>query len=171
MSIHNHRYNSCPFQIPGRGIFGVDDLSGITHTATNVSDKVNENPKPQNFHSTSTFLTMAERVRASHILCKHTGSRNPVSRRTGRPVTIDKNAAMTEIQGIISQVKNDPGKFALIAQERSDCGSFSRGGDLGFFGRGEMQKAFETAAFALKVGDISGVVDSDSGIHIIMRTG
>jgi len=114
---------------------------------------------------------MSDRVRASHILCKHVGSRNPVSRRTGRPVTIDKESAIREIQGIITQVKNDPGKFALIAQERSDCGSFSRGGDLGFFGRGEMQKPFEAASFALKVGDISGVVDTDSGIHVIMRTG
>ena len=88
---------------------------------------------------------MADKVRSSHILCKHLGSRNPVSRRTGKPVTIDKEAAVREIQAIIHQVHGDPGKFALIAQERSDCGSFSRGGDLGFFGRGEMQKPFEAA--------------------------
>jgi len=89
---------------------------------------------------------MSEKVRASHILCKHVGSRNPVSRRTNRPVTISKEDAIKEIQGIIQQVKNDPGRFSNIATERSDCGSFSRGGDLGFFGRGEMQKPFEAAS-------------------------
>ena len=89
---------------------------------------------------------MPDKVRASHILCKHLGSRNPVSRRTGKPVTADKESAIREIEAIIHQVQNDPGKFALIAQERSDCGSFSRGGDLGFFGRGEMQKPFENAS-------------------------
>ncbi len=88
---------------------------------------------------------MAEKVRASHILCKHTGSRNPVSRRTGKPVTISKEAAIREIEMIIPQVQRDPAKFALVAQERSDCGSYSRGGDLGFFARGEMQKPFEIA--------------------------
>ena len=115
--------------------------------------------------------SMSEKVRASHILCKHTGSRNPVSRRTGAPVGIDKATAIKEIQAIIERVRNNPGEFALVAQQRSDCGSFSRGGDLGFFGRGEMQRAFEVATYALQVGEISGVVDSDSGIHVIMRTG
>ena len=114
---------------------------------------------------------MSEKVRASHILCKHTKSRNPISRRTGQPVTIDKNAAINEINSIIQQVRNDPLKFGLIAQQRSDCGSFMRGGDLGFFGRGEMQKPFEDATYGLRVGEISGVVDTDSGIHVIMRTG
>jgi hypothetical protein len=88
---------------------------------------------------------MSDKVRTSHILCKHVGSRNPVSRRTGRPVTISKEDAIREIQGIIKHVRDDPGRFAQIASERSDCGSFSRGGDLGFFGRGEMQKPFEAA--------------------------
>ena len=86
-------------------------------------------------------------------------------------MTISKEAAIKEIQGIIEQVRNDPGRFALIAQQRSDCGSCSRGGDLGFFGRGEMQRPFEAATFALQVGEISGVVDTDSGTHVIMRTG
>jgi len=114
---------------------------------------------------------MADKVRASHILCKHSGSRNPVSRRTNQSVTISKEAATKEIHGIIEQVRNDPGRFALIAKQRSDCGSSSRGGDLGFFGRGEMQLPFEMATFSLQVGEISGVVDTESGIHVIMRTG
>jgi NIMA-interacting peptidyl-prolyl cis-trans isomerase 1 len=43
-------------------------------------------------------------------------------------------------------------------------------GDLGFFGTGQMQRAFEEASFALAVGGLSGIVDTDSGIHVILRT-
>ena len=56
-----------------------------------------------------------------------------------------------------------------MVQVESDCGSAEKGGDLGFFGRGQMQKQFEDASFALKVGELSGLVDSDSGIHVILR--
>jgi NIMA-interacting peptidyl-prolyl cis-trans isomerase 1 len=59
--------------------------------------------------------------------------------------------------------------FEKLAEEYSDCSSYRKGGDLGMFGRGKMQKAFEEAAFALKVGDISDLVVSDSGVHIIWR--
>lgn len=52
----------------------------------------------------------------------------------------------------------------------SDCSSHDKSGDLGMFGRGQMQKPFEDAAFALQVGEISNIVSSDSGVHIIMRT-
>lgn len=60
-------------------------------------------------------------------------------------------------------------KFAAIARTESDCSSAQKGGDLGLFGRGQMQKSFEDATYALKVGEISEIVDSDSGIHIILR--
>ena len=45
------------------------------------------------------------------------------------------------------------------------------GGDLGEWGRGQMQKPFEEATYALKVGQMSGIVDTDSGVHVILRTG
>jgi len=62
------------------------------------------------------------------------------------------------------------GDFQAIAQTDSDCSSAKRGGDLGHFGRGQMQKPFEEAAYGLKVGELSGVVDTDSGVHIVLRT-
>ena len=49
--------------------------------------------------------------------------------------------------------------------------SAKRGGDLGVFGRGTMTPPFEKAAFALKAGELSGVVESESGIHVILRVG
>eukprot|EP00752_Nemacystus_decipiens_P011144 g9901.t1 len=61
--------------------------------------------------------------------------------------------------------------FAEIAQEHSDCGSARSGGDLGEFGEGQMMKPFEDATRSLRVGEISSVVDTDSGVHIILRTG
>ena len=113
-------------------------------------------------------------VRASHILCKHTGSRNPVSRRTGQAITISQQSALDEINGYIAQLRSSPSlsdTFSQIAKNRSDCGSFSKAGDLGFFEKGQMQKPFEDAVFSLQVGEMSGPVFTDSGVHVILRTG
>lgn len=60
--------------------------------------------------------------------------------------------------------------FEELASKYSDCSSAKRGGDLGLFGRGAMQKPFEDASFALKVGDLSKPVFTDSGVHLILRT-
>lgn len=68
------------------------------------------------------------------------------------------------------QIVSGSVSFAELAQQYSDCSSAKRGGDLGPFGRGAMQKPFEQAAFALKVGELSDPVDTDSGVHIILRT-
>lgn len=61
--------------------------------------------------------------------------------------------------------------FEELASKFSDCSSASKGGDLGFFSTGQMQKPFEEAAFALNVGELSEPVFTDSGVHIILRTG
>ena len=61
-------------------------------------------------------------------------------------------------------------EFARIAREVSDCGSAQNAGDLGAFGRGAMQAPFEAAAFGLQVGAMSGIVDTDSGVHLVLRT-
>lgn len=57
-----------------------------------------------------------------------------------------------------------------LATTESDCSSAKRGGDLGFFGRGQMQPPFEKATYALKVGELSEPVFTDSGVHLILRT-
>ena len=67
------------------------------------------------------------------------------------------------------QINGSAAKFAELAQEHSDCSSHAKGGDLGSFGRGQMQKAFEDAAFALQKDEMSDVVETDSGLHLILR--
>lgn len=68
------------------------------------------------------------------------------------------------------QIASGKSSFAELAQKYSDCSSAKRGGDLGPFGRGAMQKPFEEAAFSLKVGELSEPIFTDSGVHIILRT-
>jgi parvulin-like peptidyl-prolyl isomerase len=121
-------------------------------------------------HKVFSIISMSQ-VRCSHLLIKHEGSRNPVSRRTGASTAGMKKAnAIEELQQWRQRIVAGEIGFAEAAQQRSDCGSFREGGDLGMFGRGAMQKPFEDATYALKVGELSGIVDTDSGVHIILRT-
>ncbi|KAH3899156.1 probable Peptidyl-prolyl cis-trans isomerase ESS1 [Saccharomycodes ludwigii] len=108
------------------------------------------------------------RIRCLHILIKHRDSRRPSSHHNPH-ITITKAEAAKELERYRDAIFNKGASFEEIARERSDCNSYKRGGDLGFFGRGEMQPDFEKAAFALKVGEISGIVDTESGLHLIKR--
>ena len=73
-----------------------------------------------------------------------------------------------EVNNILDRLKKGE-KFSAIAKDVSLCPSKKRGGDLGTFGRGQMVKEFETAAFALDKGQISGIVKTQFGYHIIKR--
>lgn len=104
---------------------------------------------------------VAEQRRASHILIA-----------AGKDASAaDKAAAKAKAEKLLAQVRKNPADFAKLAKENSeDPGSAERGGDLDFFGKGMMVKAFEDIAFNLKEGDISDVVQSDFGFHIIRLT-
>lgn len=82
-----------------------------------------------------------------------------------------RDSAVSQLKSIRDDIVSGKAKFDDLATRLSDCSSAKRGGDLGPFGRGQMQKPFEEATYALKVGEISDIVDTDSGVHIIMRTG
>jgi parvulin-like peptidyl-prolyl isomerase len=75
---------------------------------------------------------------------------------------------MARLQECVAKVKAGE-KFAILAAEYSDGPSGPRGGDLGEFGEGAMHPAFNDAAFALKKGAVSGIVETPFGFHIITR--
>jgi peptidyl-prolyl cis-trans isomerase D len=84
----------------------------------------------------------------------------------------DKKAAKEKAEQVLQQVKQAPAQFAQLAQKYSqDPGSASNGGDLGMFGRGMMVKPFDDAVFKLLVGEVSNLVQSDFGFHIIKLLG
>eukprot|EP00466_Bigelowiella_natans_P002474 jgi/Bigna1/83636/fgenesh1_pg.112_\ len=110
-------------------------------------------------------------VQVLHIIRKHKDSRRPASWRNPK-VTDTKEEATEALKKIRNQILAAPRlevAFRKIAKEESDCGSAKKEGDLGKFRRGKMQKAFENASFALEVGELSDIISTDSGMHIILR--
>ena len=101
-----------------------------------------------------------EQVRASHILVKVDAGASDE----------DKAAAKAKIEGILAQIK-EGADFAELAKANSDCPSKEEGGDLGFFGHGQMVPEFDAAAFALEEGGISDIVETQFGFHVIKKTG
>ena len=82
-----------------------------------------------------------------------------------------KQAARDRAEGILEQVRQNPEKFAEITKENSDDpGSAAQGGDLGFFGRGVMVKSFEDKIFSMQLDEISDIVETDFGFHVIKLT-
>jgi peptidyl-prolyl cis-trans isomerase D len=83
-----------------------------------------------------------------------------------------RDAARRKAEGILTDLRAHPDRFEAIAKEQSnDPGSAAKGGDLGWFGRGAMVKPFEDAAFSLRSGQLSSLVESSFGFHIIKVTG
>jgi len=103
-----------------------------------------------------------EQRQASHILIR--ADKNAPA--------ADVKAASEQADQLLAELKLKPGDFSRLAKAHSqDPGSAANGGDLGYFGKGMMVKPFEEAVFALKQDEISPVVRSDFGFHIIKLTG
>ncbi|KAM5538347.1 hypothetical protein V8D89_007949 [Ganoderma adspersum] len=115
------------------------------------------------------YLNRPSQVRASHLLIKHRDSRRPSSWKE-QNITRSKDEATKLLQGYRDEIDGSAHKFAELATVHSDCSSHSNGGDLGFFKQGQMQKPFEDATYALGINEISDIVSTDSGVHIILRT-
>ena len=105
---------------------------------------------------------MADQVRASHILLMYAGSERSTATRS-------KDEALQEISALKDAIAGGA-DFGDLARENSDCPSGQDGGDLGSFGRGMMVPEFDTAVFAMEVGDTSDVVETAFGYHLIQRT-
>ncbi|XP_071096273.1 uncharacterized protein [Haliotis cracherodii] len=112
----------------------------------------------------------AKTVRASHLLVKHCESRRPMNWKK-EEITRTKDEALQLLLGYRQQITSGQAEFGDLAKQHSDCSSANREGDLGSFGPGQMQKPFEEATFALDVGELSEPIWTDSGVHIILRTG
>jgi peptidyl-prolyl cis-trans isomerase C len=123
------------------------------------SIKVSDEEAKKFYDENPKFFDMPESVKASHILCA-----------TPQGATEDqKKAAKEKAEGLRKRVAGGE-DFAAVAKDNSDCPSAKQGGDLGSFPRGKMVKPFEDAAFALKTGEISNVVETQFGYHVIKTT-
>lgn len=150
--------NAAQFRIPERieaeyVVLSADALaSQIPVSDADIKSYYDQNAKR--------YVTEEQR-RASHILITLPKDATDAQR----------TAAKAKAESLLQQVRAKPEAFAEIAKANSqDPGSAENGGDLGFFGKGAMVKPFEDAAFGLKKGETSGVVESDFGFHIIRVT-
>ena len=107
-----------------------------------------------------TRFSTPEQVQASHILIKLEKDATPEQKAAAKKKLLDLKAQI------------DKGAdFAKLAKANSACPSSAQGGDLGLFGKGQMVPAFETTTFAMKVGEVSGIVETQFGYHLIKKTG
>ncbi|MEY4017367.1 MAG: hypothetical protein RLZZ189_1165 [Pseudomonadota bacterium] len=153
-----YKANSEKFKSPERADvdYVILDIASIQKTVT-----VPESELKTFYEQNLARLANLEERRASHIL---------INADKAAPAA-DREKARAKAQEIMATLKQSPEKFAELAKKFSqDTGSANKGGDLDFFARGAMVKPFEDAAFALKKGEISDVVESDFGFHIIRVT-
>lgn len=108
------------------------------------------------------------KIRASHLLIKHQDSRRPSSWKE-QNITRSKEEAIEILKGHEATIRSGDQTLGDLAPTESDCSSARKRGDLGLFGKGQMQKEFEDAAFALQPGEMSGIVETASGVHLIQR--
>lgn len=132
------------------------DLEAVKKTIS-----LNEQDLKTYYEQNAARLSGIEERRASHIL---------IAAAKGGSES-ERQKAKARAEELLAQVRKAPESFADVARKNSqDPGSAPRGGDLDFFTRGAMVKPFEDVAFALKKGEISNVVESDFGYHIIELT-
>ncbi|CAG1017657.1 Peptidyl-prolyl cis-trans isomerase D [Burkholderiaceae bacterium] len=151
--------NASLFEAPEQASieYVVLDLDTLKKSVT-----VSETQLKEYFQANEARFATPEERRASHILVKAEAS---------APTDV-RAKAKAKAESLLAEVKKNSAGFAELARKNSDDpGSAERGGDLDFFGRGAMVKPFEDAAFSLKPGETSGVVESDFGYHIIQVTG
>ena len=122
---------------------------------------VSEDEARKYYADNAARYTAHEERRASHILIKADAA----------AAGDVKAKARARAEALLAEARKNPAGFAELARKNSeDPGSAANGGDLDFFARGSMVKSFEDATWALKKGELSGVVESDFGYHVILLT-
>jgi peptidyl-prolyl cis-trans isomerase D len=150
-----HRANEAAFRTA--------EQARIEYVVLDLAALAKDMPVPEEdlrryYEENAARFTTAEERRASHILVKA---------EAGLPAEA-RTKARQRAEALLAEVRKSPNAFAEIARRNSDDpGSAAQGGDLGFFGRGAMVKAFDDAVFAMKPGEISNVIESDFGYHVI----
>jgi peptidyl-prolyl cis-trans isomerase D len=143
--------------------FRAPERATIEYVVLSLDALKNAEPAPEQqlrdyYQQNIARFTTAEDRRARHILVK-----------ADKDASADvKQKAKAKAEALLAEVRKNPGSFAEVARKNSeDPGSAAQGGDLDFFGRGMMAKPFEDAVFAMKPGEISNVIETDFGFHII----
>ncbi len=153
-----YKANQALFQAPEQASieYVVLDLESVKKNIT-----INEADSKSYYEQNAARLSGTEERRASHILI-NAAKEAPAA---------DRQKAKARAQELLQEVRKAPDSFAEVAKKSSqDTGSAAKGGDLDFFARGAMVKPFENAVFAMKKGDVSELVESDFGYHIIKLT-
>ncbi len=132
------------------------DLASVQKTVS-----VSEEELKSYYEQNMARLSNLEERRVSHIL---------ITADAAAP-SAERDKARAKAEKLLAEIKQSPDKFADLARKNSqDPGSAAKGGDLDFFARGAMVKPFEEAAFAMKKGDTSNVVETEFGFHILRLT-
>ncbi len=134
-------------------------VNKLIDTATAGQATVTDQEAKDFYDKNPDRFKQGEAVRASHILIRVNDKADAAT----------KKKARAEIDSVLKQVRAG-GDFAKLAQEHSQDGSAAQGGDLNYFGRGQMVAPFDAVAFSLKPGQISNVVTTPFGYHIIKVT-
>ncbi|MEN8208008.1 MAG: peptidylprolyl isomerase [Candidatus Fermentibacteria bacterium] len=158
------KHSSCPSSAQG-GSLGSFVRGQMVPEFDEVAFNLEPGEVSEVFATTYGFhiILRQETIQASHILLAYEGAERSAATRT-------KEEALEIIEGLQENISDGSLTFIDAAAGNSDCPSSSDGGDLGHFPRGVMTTAFEDAAFALEPGDISGIVETPFGYHLIMRT-
>jgi peptidyl-prolyl cis-trans isomerase D len=152
--------HSTDFVIPAKvkAVYAYADYGAFTRLSKLTDKEIKEY-----YEEHKDRFTVPEKIQARHILIR------PDMKAKDREAA--RKAAREKAEAVLKKVKGGA-NFATLARKYSgDPGSAKKGGDLGWFPRGVMMKPFEDAAFALKTGEISGIVETPFGFHIIKVEG